>query len=114
MAGDGLHRRYTIENAEAVVILLRSRCSSAAGRCVDNSLRDYGLARKIAAGASFDARCVLAGQLLPGAGRQHIRNAATVAPLIAAKGTPFYLDPVRKLVICCTLTLSKTGYFAAF
>lgn len=106
--------RYSIGNDEAVGILLRSRRSSAAGRCIDNALRDYRLARKIAVGASFDTRCVLAGDLLPGAGRQHLRNAATVAPLIAAKGTPFYLDEVRRLVVCCTLTLSKTGYFAAF
>ena len=106
--------RYSIGNDEALAILLRSRRSSAAERCIDNAPRDYRLARKIAAGASFDVRCVLAADLLPGAGRQHLRNAATVAPLIAAKGTPFYLDEVRGLVVCCTLTLSKTGYFAAF
>jgi hypothetical protein len=107
-------QRYSIDNSEAVAILLRSRRSRTAERCIDNALRDYGLALQIAAGESSRARLALARKLLGEAGVQHLHNAALVAPLIERKGTPFYVDEARRLVLCCTLTLSKTGYFPAF
>jgi hypothetical protein len=105
---------YSIGNDEAVAILLRSRQSKMAARCVDNAVRDYRMALRIAVGETFTARRALARDLLTATGEQHLRNAATAAPLIERKGTPFYLDEARGLVVCCTLTLSKNGYFAAF
>lgn len=77
-------------------------------------MRDYGLALRISAGGDIHGRLALARTLLGAVGGQHLHNAALVAPLIARKGTPFYLDEARRLVLCCTLTLSKTGYFPAF
>ena len=93
---------------------MRSRRSTVAARCIDNAVHDYGLALRITAGGDLHGRLALARRLLGEVGRQHLHNAALVAPLIERKGTPFYLEEERRLVLCCTLTLSKTGYFPAF